>query len=196
MKRNWIVLGVVGVALSFMIWAGVRRNSISSPRALAGDFGSNVQGAVAPDFALTDIKSGRTVRLSEFKGKAVVLNFWATWCGPCKVEIPSFVDLQKQYGPQGLAVIGIAIDDAGREAVAKFADKMGVNYLVLEGDEKVANAYGGIQSLPTTFYLGRDGKVVKRVFGLATHGEIERNVQLALGHGTSEAAAAPHSGSH
>src|SRR5512138_1648113 len=89
-----------------------------------------VKGKPAPDFALKDL-NGNTVRLADLRGKAVLLNFWATWCPPCKVEIPWFVDLQKQYGPQGLQIVGVAMDDAGPDAIAKFAKEMGINYTVL-----------------------------------------------------------------
>jgi cytochrome c biogenesis protein CcmG/thiol:disulfide interchange protein DsbE len=147
------------------------------------------RGALAPDFELVDLKSGNKVSLSDFRGKAVLLNFWATWCPPCKAEIPSFVDLQKQYGPQGLQVVGVAMDDAGRDTIEAFANEMSINYLVVQGTEKVANDYGGIDGLPTTFYIGRDGKVVKIVAGLMGHGEAERNVKRALTQGEEHAEA-------
>lgn len=182
MKRNLVVIAVVAAALGIMVWSSVRNLRTDGPR-LSG----NVQGSAAPDFALTDIKTGRTVHLSDFKGKAVLLNFWATWCPPCKTEIPWFKDVQQQYAAEGLAVIGVAMDEASRETLAEFSDGMGVNYLMLKGDEKVAAAYGGVEALPTTFYIGRDGSVVKRVFGLAPHSDIEQNVKLALSKGEQQA---------
>jgi thiol-disulfide isomerase/thioredoxin len=184
-KRNSIVIVVIAAVLGFMVWSGVRHARTNGP-GLAGA-GSSVQGNAAPDFALTDIKTGRTVHLSDFKGKAVLLNFWATWCPPCKAEMPWFVDVQQQYGPQGLVVIGIAMDDAGRDTIARFTDNMKINYLVLLGDQKVGNAYGGVEALPTTFYIGRDGAVVKRVFGLTSHSDIEQSVKLALNRGQQQA---------
>ncbi len=117
------------------------------------------------------------------KGKAVLLNFWATWCQPCKIEMPWFVELQKQYGPGGLQVLGIAMDDASPQDIAQFAKDLGVNYPVLIGKEAVGNAYGGVQFLPETFYIGRDGKIVDRVFGLKGRGEIEDDVKKALAQG-------------
>jgi hypothetical protein len=101
--------------------------------------------------------------------------------------MPWFVDVQQQYGPQGLVVIGVAMDDAGRDTIARFTDSMKINYLVLQGDEKVGNAYGGVEALPTTFYIGRDGAVVKRVFGLTSHSDIEQSVKLALNRGQQQA---------
>jgi thiol-disulfide isomerase/thioredoxin len=110
----------------------------------------------------------------------VLLNFWATWCSPCKIEMPWFVDLQKQYGPQGLAVVGVAMDDASKDDIAKFTKDMGVNYPILLGKEAVGEMYGGVQFLPTTFYIDRRGRVVDRVFGLVGKSEIEDNVKKAL----------------
>jgi peroxiredoxin len=139
-----------------------------------------LQGQLAPDFSLASL-DGKTVKLSDFRGKAVLLNFWATWCEPCKIEMPWFVDLQKKYGPQGLQVVGVAMDDASPKDIAEFAQKMSVNYPVLVGKEAVGDQYGGIPYLPSTFYIGRDGKVVDRVFGLVSRSEIEGNIQKALG---------------
>jgi peroxiredoxin len=136
-------------------------------------------GQTAPDFALQDI-DGHTVRLSDLRGKAVVLNFWATWCPPCKAEIPWFIDLQNKYGPQGLQIVGVSMDDGGMAAVVPFARKIGINYKVLLGNSDVSDMYGGIYSLPTTFYIGRDGRVLEYVPGLITHYEIERNIKAAL----------------
>jgi len=113
----------------------------------------------------------------------VLLNFWATWCQPCKIEMPWFAELQKQYGPQGLQIVGIAMDDASPKEIAEFAHDLGVNYPILIGKEEVGNAYGGVQFLPATFYIGRDGKVVDKVFGLKGRGEIEDSIKKALAQG-------------
>jgi len=137
---------------------------------------------MAPDFALESL-DGKTVRLSDFHGKAVLLNFWATWCQPCKIEMRWFEQLQKQYGSQGLRVIGIAMDGAGKDEIAEFANNLGVDYLIVLGKEDIGDAYGGVQFLPATFYVGRDGKVVDKVFGLKGRTEIEDNVKKALGQG-------------
>ena len=118
-----------------------------------------------------------------FAGKGVLLNFWATWCQPCKIEMPWFAELQKQYGPQGLQIVGIAMDDASPKEIGEFAHDLGVNYPILIGKEEVGNAYGGVQFLPATFYIGRDGKVVDKVFGLKGRGEIEDSIKKALAEG-------------
>lgn len=134
----------------------------------------------APDFTLQDM-NGDNVRLSSFRGKAVVLNFWATWCPPCRREIPWFIALQKQYGPQGLQVIGISMDGTGKSEVEGFVKRMNMNYPVLEGNDHVASLYGGAEVLPTTYYIGRDGSVVSSVTGLISESEVEKNIREALG---------------
>lgn len=142
---------------------------------LVGD----VRGVQAPDFELTSL-DGRRVKLSDFRGKAVLLNFWATWCSPCKVEMPWFVDLQNKYGNDGLVVLGVALDDTDSDKIAKFASEMGVNYPVLLGTDKVSEDYGNVQYLPTSFYIDRDGKIVGKGTGLLARSEVEQNVQKAL----------------
>jgi peroxiredoxin len=151
--------------------------------------GPAATGQPAPDFTLHSL-DGKTVHLSDFRGKAVLLNFWATWCEPCKIEMPWFVALQKQYGPEGLQIVGIAMDDASTDDIAKFAKDLGVNYLILADKESareaVGNQYGGVQFLPETFYIGRDGKVVDKAFGLKGRGEIEDDVKKALAQGQAQ----------
>jgi thiol-disulfide isomerase/thioredoxin len=133
----------------------------------------------APDFALESL-DGKTTHLSDFRGKTVLLNFWATWCGPCKIEMPWFVDFQKQYGTQGLQIVGVAMDDASKEDIAKFAKDMGVNYPILIGKEAVGDQYGGVPALPETFLIGRDGKIVDKIIGLRGKAEIADSIQEAL----------------
>jgi len=117
----------------------------------------------------------------------VLLNFWATWCEPCKIEMPWFVELQKQYGPEGLQIVGVAMDDSSQQDISKFARNMGVNYPILIGKEAVGDSYGGLQFLPATFYIDRDGKVVDKIFGLKGRGEIEDNVKKILAQGAVQA---------
>lgn len=175
MKRDPIILIVVAMVISIMLVFGIQRvhhSGIVPP--------GKLQGKAAPDFSLPTT-TGQTMKLSDFQGKAVLLNFWATWCEPCKVEMPWFVDLQKKYGPQGLQVIGVAMDEASPKDIAAFAQKMGVNYPILIGKEEVGVQYGGIEYLPSTFYISRDGKVIEHAFGLVSRSEIEANIEKALG---------------
>jgi thiol-disulfide isomerase/thioredoxin len=134
----------------------------------------------APDFALESL-NGATVHLSDFRGKVVLLNFWATWCGPCKILTPWFVDLQNQYRPEGLEIIGVALDeDASKAEIAEFADNLPVNYTVLIGNDKMAEAYGGVPAMPESFFIGRDGKMVDKIVGLKGKGELEDSIKKAL----------------
>lgn len=141
------------------------------------------KGSVAPDFSLKSLPDGKDVRLSSLRGKAVLVNFWATWCEPCKIEMPSLVDLQKKYGPQGLQIVGVAMDDADDKEISTFAHKMGVNYLVLRGTEKVGDLYGGVDRLPMTYYLDRSGKVVDETMGMAGEATLEDAIKRALAQG-------------
>lgn len=147
------------------------------------DFPEPQKGSVAPDFALKNLADGKEVRLSSLRGKAVLVNFWATWCEPCKIEMPSLVDLQKKYGPQGLQIVGVAMDDADDKEISTFAHKMGVNYLVLRGTEKVGDLYGGVDRLPITYYLDRSGKVVDETLGMAGESTLEDAIKRALAQG-------------
>jgi thiol-disulfide isomerase/thioredoxin len=106
----------------------------------------------APAWELND-PSGKPVKFSDFRGTVLILDFWATWCTPCRVEIAHFVELQKQYGDKGLTVIGVSLDEQGPEVVKKFVKQFGVNYPIVIGNEKVAEAYGGIYAIPTTFVI-------------------------------------------
>jgi cytochrome c biogenesis protein CcmG/thiol:disulfide interchange protein DsbE len=179
-KRDPVIVLVIAMVVSVMLVLGISM----SKRSKSADSGPAAKGQAAPDFAMKSL-DGKTVRLSDFRGKAVLLNFWATWCEPCKIEMPWFVELQKSYGQNGLQVLGVAMDDASKEDIAKFAKEMGVNYPVLVDNEsireEVGNSYGGVQFLPTTLYIDRDGKVVDKVFGLKGRSEIEDDVKKALG---------------
>ena len=174
MKRDPIILIIVAMVISVMLVFGIQRVHRSKV-VPAG----KLQGQLAPEFNLTT-PDGQAMKLSDFHGKAVLLNFWATWCEPCKVEMPWFVDLQKKYGPQGLQVLGVAMDDASPKDIESFARKMGVNYPILVGKEEVGAQYGGIDYLPSTFYISRDGKIMDHVFGLVSRSEIEASIEKAL----------------
>jgi len=125
--------------------------------------GSAEAGNPAPDFALQDV-NGKDVSLADYKGNVIMVNFWATWCGPCKREIPDFVELQKTYGGKGLKIVGIALDDPSE--VNAFVKNERLNYDVLIGTDEVAMRYGNIRSIPTTFLVDREGKIVSSYVGL------------------------------
>jgi cytochrome c biogenesis protein CcmG/thiol:disulfide interchange protein DsbE len=119
----------------------------------------------APDFALKDA-NGSTVHLSDYKGKVVLLNFWATWCGPCRVEIPWFLQFEREYKDRGFAVVGVSMDDDGWESVKPYIAEEKINYRILLGNESVSDLYGGLDSLPTTFLIDRSGRVAAIHIGL------------------------------
>jgi thiol-disulfide isomerase/thioredoxin len=174
-----------------MIYAGVRTSRGPKQTAVIGNpeplQANDAKGKVAPDFTLQDL-DGKPVKLSDYRGKAVLLNFWATFCGPCKVEMPWLVELQKQYGPQGLQIVGVALDDSGKDTIQKYAKDMGVNYTILQGQDSVGDAYGAV-GLPATFYIDRNGKIVDSALGLVSRGEIEDNIKKALSDGNAQTAA-------
>jgi thiol-disulfide isomerase/thioredoxin len=131
-------------------------------------------------FTLKNV-AGEDVALSSFKGKVLVLDFWATWCGPCKVEIPSFVELQKKYGGAGLQIVGISIDDTAAE-LAPYVKEMEMNYPVLvgKGHDDVQDAYGPLVGIPVSVVIARDGKVCVSHPGLTGHDEFEREIKALL----------------
>lgn len=173
MKRTFLIATVIAaLALSLLAFAASGRPAAAT-RPPAGS------SQPAPDFELQDL-AGKKVKLSDLRGKAVVLNFWATWCPPCRHEIPWFIELQKQYGPHGLAIVGVSMDQTGRADVTRFAKEMGINYTVVMGDRNLAHAYGGVPALPTTFYIGRDGSILERVPGLVSRSAIEEKIRAAL----------------
>jgi peroxiredoxin len=133
----------------------------------------------SPDFVLRDI-SGKEVKLSDLRGKVVILDFWATWCAPCREEIPGFIDLQDRYRDRGLEIVGVSVDQGGISVVAPFARQMRINYTMLVDGMGVANLFGGIQGIPTTFVLDRQGRIVKRFTGLVEHSVFEGLIKELL----------------
>lgn len=184
MKRDPVVLIVLAMAVALLLAFGFNKSRRSESPASAA--ASRMPGQMAHDFTLQSL-DGKPVRLSDFRGKAVLLNFWATWCEPCKIEMPWFVEMQKQYGSQGLQIVGVAMDDADTQDIAKFAKDMNIDYPILVGEEKtrdaVASDYGGVGFLPETFFINRNGLVTGKVFGLKSRSDIEDEIKKALGDG-------------
>ncbi len=141
----------------------------------------NSKGKIAPDFALRSL-DGRSVKLSEFRGKAVLLNFWATWCAPCRIEMPWLVEFYKQYQSRGLEIVGISMDDAGQEtAIADFIKERNVNYPILIGNNEVADLYGGLRFLPQTLFIDREGHIVKTKYGIESKDDFEESIKEFVG---------------
>ena len=139
-----------------------------------------------PDFNLKDA-NGHAVRLSDYRGRVVLLNFWATWCGPCQIEIPWLVEFENKYRAEGFTVLGVSMDEDGWKAVKPFIAAKKVNYPVVLGDEEVNQLYGGIESLPTTLLIGRDGKAQFFHSGLIGRGEYQKEILQLLGAKQDEA---------
>ena len=133
----------------------------------------------APDFILPT-PDGVTVSFSDFQGKTVLVDFWATWCPPCQDEIPGFVDLYNRYHDKGLVIIGISVDEGGVERVKEFMKEYSVNYPIVMANDEVIRAFGGIRGLPTTFWVNAQGRIVKRYVGFHSMKEFEKDISNFL----------------
>lgn len=135
---------------------------------------TSVSASEAPDFTLVDME-GKEVSLSDFKGKIIIVDFWATWCGPCRMEIPSFIQLQNDY-KDDVVVVGVSLDQGGPKAVVPFAEKMKINYPVVYGNGQVVQEWGGIRGIPTTFVVDRDFNIQKKYVGYTEHSVFEKDI--------------------
>lgn len=215
MKRNHLVLILVIAALVLMVWAGVdnyrRRKAeqeklrelqavltpVAPPASADADVPeeeekSPLEGKPAPTFTLENLQ-GKKVSLASYKGKAVLVNFMATWCAPCKVETPWLIQLRNQYAPQGFEVLGISTDELDKDDkkqnaqdkadIATFVSNMHIDYPVLIDGDSISHPYGGIDALPTSFFVDRSGKVIAATVGLHDRDELEADIKKALASG-------------
>jgi cytochrome c biogenesis protein CcmG/thiol:disulfide interchange protein DsbE len=185
MKKTVVILLTV-VALLVAVFLADRATRLDSK----GGKSSTANGASgpAPDFTLRTIEDANAT-LSQYKGKVVLVNFWATWCDPCREEIPWLIEFQEKYGPRGFVVLGIAMDDEGKSVVAPYIAKerfsvggksVPINYPILLGNEDVARKYGGLIGFPTSFLIGRDGRIAKRIIGQLHYDDINQSIQALL----------------
>ena len=210
LKRNVVVLVVVIAVLALLTLAGWanwqnRRQAAAQMQAqqnqavlvadssgAAPHFSSPLVGKLAPDFTLTDVQ-GKKVSLASYKGKAVQLNFWATWCAPCKIETPWLVELEKQYAPQGFEILAVSFDDLDKDdktklatekaEIAKSAQQLKISYPVLLDGDSISKPYGDVDVFPTSFFIDRKGTIVAASMGLTSKDELEGNIRKALGDG-------------
>ncbi|HTB97278.1 MAG TPA: TlpA disulfide reductase family protein [Terracidiphilus sp.] len=212
MKRNTVVLGITLLLLAVFAWAGwanweyrkqaaEKRLAATAKAELVPDasgsaflYNTPLLNKPAPAFTLQDL-SGQKVSLADYKGKAVLVNFWATWCGPCKIETPWLIELRNKYAPQGFEVIGIssegddlaANDKAGwakdKAAIADFVKQMHVQYPVLINGDSLSKDWDGLDAMPTSFFINRSGLIVGARQGLTSEEDIEDNIRKALGEG-------------
>jgi cytochrome c biogenesis protein CcmG/thiol:disulfide interchange protein DsbE len=149
---------------------------------------ADAQEKPAPEIRLKDL-NGKEVSLADYKGQVVLLNFWATWCDPCRVEIPWLIDLQAKYASRGFTVVGVAMDEEGKSVVAPFIEKerfdvngkqLPMDYPILLGDDEASEKFGGILGYPTSFLISRDGKQVMKIQGLRSYDEIAKAIEDQL----------------
>jgi peroxiredoxin len=153
-SKRILIYGIVALCLLGLYWASRRTTLKPVPTA---------SGNLAPDFTVTDL-NGRQLTLSDFKGKIVLLDFWATWCAPCRTEIPHFIEMQQKYGPQDFQVIGISMDDDAKP-VREYYQQHQLNYPVAVGDDKLAQRFGGMLGLPVNFLIDREGRIFSKHLG-------------------------------
>lgn len=208
MKRNSLVLSVVLFILAVFAWAGwanyeyrkqaaerlaasvAQGELVPDPAGGAPQYISPLKGKPAPAFALEDL-SGKKVSLASYKGKAVLINFWATWCAPCKIETPWLIELRNKYAAQGFEILGISADDIDRadpqklsgqkKEIARFVQQMHMPYPVLIDGDALSTPYGGLDELPASFFVDRKGTVVAAQLGLTSKDDIEASIRKALG---------------
>lgn len=150
--------------------------------------GESSAGKPAPEFSAKDLND-KDVTLAQFKGKVVLVNFWATWCGPCRIEMPWLIEMQQKYGDRGFTVVGVAMDEEGKSAVAPFIEKeryevngkqAPVNYPIVLGNDALADKFGGLLGYPTSVLISRDGKIIQRITGLISYDDIAKAIESQL----------------
>jgi peroxiredoxin len=169
-----LVLVLLVAGLAFLGYMSVKQRVTRTKMPAAAS-------TAAPDISLIDL-NGNSFNTSSYRGKVLVVNFWAAWCAPCTAEIPQFVGLQEKYRQQGLQVLGISMDDAD-DVLRKFYHEHKINYPVVAGDLKSADAYGGVPGLPTTYIYARDGRLKSRLVGATDFSSLEKEVVALLQEG-------------
>ncbi len=184
-KSQLVIIAVVAViAATYLADRATRQPKNSAAKVIL----SNAAAKPAPDVTLRDL-DGKDLSLAQFKGKVVLVNFWATWCEPCQVEIPWLIEMQQKYAARGFTVLGIAMDEEGTSVVTPWVQKerfdvngskSQMNYPIVIGDDAAADKFGGLLGYPTSVLINRDGKVVKRITGIISYDEISKSIESQL----------------
>jgi thiol-disulfide isomerase/thioredoxin len=172
MKTATRNLSSLGIAILFA--GALFALAVTSLRPFFRSSAPDALGSKAPVWELKDL-DGKLVKSSDFDGKVVILDFWATWCPPCKAEIPGFIELQKKYGEKGLVVVGVSLDEGGISVVKQFINQFGINYPIVMGNIKTMEDFGG-KAIPTTFIIDRGGKIVAKHVGFAPKQTFENEI--------------------
>jgi len=176
LKGMAAILIMAGIAVAYITVTQPKAET-TSPAVPAP--AESMENMAAPDFALPDLEA-KTVRLSDFEGQVRIIDFWATWCPPCRKEIPHFQALHEQYGDDGLIIIGVSLDKNGAEAVIPFGQKMKMTYTSVIGNPEVAQSYGGIQYIPTTFIVDKEGQIYRKYVGYTDMATLEADVKVLM----------------
>lgn len=177
--KKYGIVAVIILAIIIGVSIGIiKKNSSGVPR-IQGNGERAGENAPAPDFMVYDLEN-KPVKLADFKGKVVILDFWATWCPPCLEEIPHFKKLHQQYSGQGLVILGVSLDEAGRDHVKEFMKENSIPYPIAMSNDKIVEDFGGIRGIPTTFVIDRDGKIVSKLVGYHDLEEFESLIKKVL----------------
>jgi thiol-disulfide isomerase/thioredoxin len=189
MKKIGIIFLTVAVLIGLTVYADhATRLKNKVVMSAAPPAGHDTSGKPAPELHLKDL-DGKEVSLADLKGKVVFVNFWATWCDPCRIEIPWLIDMQSKYGSRGFTVVGVAMDDEGKSVVAPFVakerfdvngQKLPMSYPIWIGSDEAADKFGGILGYPTSFLISRDGKEVEKFQGLKSQDELTQAIESQL----------------
>jgi thiol-disulfide isomerase/thioredoxin len=183
MKKGLFIAAGVVALLAVMVWADHKFPAAGAPGA-----GAPSKPTDAPTVTLKDLND-KDFTLQDYKGKVVLVNFWATWCEPCKSEIPMLIGLREKYGPRGFEILGLSMDEEGKKAVQPFLDKErfdisgqkeAINYPIAFANDSIAEKFGGVIGLPTSLLLTRDGKMIKRVVGPIELSDISKAIEGLL----------------
>ena len=178
MRSRWIAAVAAACALALLVVPWILHAGLSGSNSAETVTAEKAEGTANLDLTLKDM-NGNAVRLADYKGKVIVLNVWATWCGPCQLEIPELVETYAHYKDRGVVVLGVSLDDTA-ETLRDYAPKKQVNYPMLLMQDDFDEAYGPIFGVPITFFIGRDGTISRKHFGPVSREQVDREIKALL----------------